>query len=753
MGDRLFKQVNYELGTLMSFIELGQIGLPDIQRKFVWTDTKVKELFDSMYKGFPVGYLLFWQNAFVEEARQIGSDPKQKAPNLLIVDGQQRLTSLYAVIKGIPVVRENNNKEKIEISFNPLTEKFEVADAAIRKDKTFIPDISTLWDKTTDVFDLVDTYIKANTEQSELSSEDIKKIRQSITKLSGLTSFPFTALELSSSISEEQVAEIFVRINSQGKRLNQTDFILTLMSVFWDEGRFALEEFCIQTKTPSTNGASSYNTISQPDPDQLLRASVGLGFKRARLHYVYSILRGKDLETEEFSEERRKEQFEVLKKAQARVLNLTYWHDFLKAIMLSGYRDTNYISSQTNMMFAYTLYLIGRTEYKVEEFQLRDIIARWFFMSSLTGRYTGSPESAMESDLARFRNIKDADGFVNELTTICSEVFTDDYWSINLPSALATSSSSGPSLYAYFAALVLLDANVLFSRQKFAGLLDSTTRSTRSALERHHLFPKAYLKTLGITDIRDTNQIANYAILEWNDNSAISDESPKKYLPEIISRFSPEEVKQMYYWHGLPDNWEEMEYPEFLMRRRERIALLIRDAYHKLETTREVKESIGMPVSDLIALVNKGESTDVEFKSTLRVNLHTGEPDRRIEQSVLKSIAGFLNGNGGTLLIGVSDDGTSTGLTADGFGKDDEFYSHLVNLLNDKIGPEWTIYAHPRFDVYNDKKVMAVDCIASRTPIYVKDGEIAHFYVRAGNSTSELQGNKIQEYIKLRFRT
>ncbi len=306
MGDRLFKQVNYELGTLMSFIELGQIGLPDIQRPFVWKDTKVRDLFDSMYKGFPVGYLLFWQNAFVEEARQIGSDPKQKAPNLLIVDGQQRLTSLYAVIKGVPIVRENYTKEKIEIAFNPLTERFEVADAAIRKDKSFISDISVLWDKSTDVFDLVDNFIKVNSEQSELSTDDIKLVRQSISKLSGLTSFPFTALELSSSISEEQVAEIFVRINSQGKRLNQTDFILTLMSVFWDEGRFALEDFCRQAKSPSTDGPSPYNIISQPDPDQLLRVSVGLGFKRARLHYVYSILRGKDLETEEFSQERRK---------------------------------------------------------------------------------------------------------------------------------------------------------------------------------------------------------------------------------------------------------------------------------------------------------------------------------------------------------------------------------------------------------------------------------------------------------------
>src|SRR5690606_11640528 len=118
---------------------MGEIGLPDLQRPFVWKNAKIRNLFDSMYRGFPIGYLLLWQNSFAnDDVRSIGTDTKQKAPRLLIVDGQQRLTSLYAVVKGIPVIRENYNQEKIEISFNPLAETFEVADAAIRKDKSFI---------------------------------------------------------------------------------------------------------------------------------------------------------------------------------------------------------------------------------------------------------------------------------------------------------------------------------------------------------------------------------------------------------------------------------------------------------------------------------------------------------------------------------------------------------------------------------------------------------------------------------------
>lgn len=751
MAERLFKEVRYDLGTLVNYIEMGEIGLPDIQRPFVWKDTKVRDLFDSMYRGYPIGYLLFWQNAFTEDSKQIGAEAKQKPARLLIVDGQQRLTSLFAVIQGVEVVRENYQKERIEISFNPITERFAVSDAAIKKDRSFIPNISTLWNKSTDIFELVDMYVKTNQEVAGLTTDDIKKVRQSVARLSNLLNYPFTALELSPSITEEQVAEIFVRINSEGKPLNQSDFILTLMSVFWDEGRFLLEDFCRKAKAPSTGEPSPYNLISQPDPDQLLRVCVGLGFKRARLHYVYSILRGKDLETGEFSEQRRIEQFEILKNAQSRVLNLTYWHDFLKTIALSGYRNSDYISSQTNLMFAYTLYLIGRTEYKVEEFKLRQVIARWFFMSSLTGRYTGSPESAMEFDLARFRNVTEADEFIGELERICAEVFTDDYWSINLPNSLATSSSRSPSLFAFYASLVLLEANALFSKQKVADLIDDSIKSTRSALERHHLFPKAYLKTKGITELRDTNQIANYAIVEWNDNSAISDKAPKEYVPQLEARFSQPEITKMYYWHGLPDNWVEMEYKEFLMRRRERIAQIIAEAYHKLKSDLKQENEISHhSIADIIA---QGETGAVEFKSTLRTNLHTGSPDPRIELSVLKTIAGFLNAKGGTLLIGVSDNKEALGLSMDGFESDDKLHLHLVNLLNDRIGSHWTVYLHIRFEDHEGKRVLAIDCLPSRVPTYVKDGQSQRFYVRAGNSTSELQGSQAQDYIKLRFRS
>ncbi|MEX1190318.1 MAG: DUF262 domain-containing protein, partial [Bacteroidia bacterium] len=409
----LFKEVNYNLLTLIQSIDLGIIGLPDIQRPFVWPDTKVRDLFDSMYKGYPVGYFLFWANANVEGVKGIGTTEKQKHSNLLIVDGQQRLTSLYAVIKAETVIRENYEKATITIAFNPLEEKFVVPDASTKRNPRYFQSISDIWKPNINIIKVIYEFIAKLKATVEITEEDEQKIQNAFMQLKNLESYPFSVLELSSEINEEQVADVFVRINSQGKSLNQADFILTLMSVFWEEGRRNLEEFCRQCRTPSKEIASPFNYLIDPDPDQMLRVAVGLAFHRARLQYVYSIFRGKDLETGEFSTDRRETQFNTLKESQAKALNIQNWHEFIKAIKMAGFARQDYISSKNNLLYAYVFFLIGREEYKMDLYDLKQLIAKWFFMSSITGRYTGSPETAMELDLARLRTVYNAQEFTN----------------------------------------------------------------------------------------------------------------------------------------------------------------------------------------------------------------------------------------------------------------------------------------------------------------------------------------------------
>ena len=582
MSETLFKEVHYSLGGLINDIGLGRIGLPDIQRPFVWANAKVRDLFDSMYRGYPVGYFLFWQTgAEGVDTKVIGDTNKQKAPSLLIVDGQQRLTSLYAVIRREAVLRENFEREHIRIAFRPQNGTFAVPDATTERDPEYILDISEVFNRPT--HKTIGEYLKRLSAAREVSEAEEEKVADAIGRLAGLTNFPFIALELSQQCTEEQVADVFVRINSEGKKLNQSDFILTLMSVFWDDGRTELEQFCRAARQPAQAGqASPFNQLFQPDPDHLLRVDVGVAFRRARLEHVYSLLRGKDLASGEVSLAQRDSQFGKLRDAQGRVLNLTYWADFLNVVRAAGYRSAKTISSVNALVFAYQLYLLGRTEYGVEGFKLRNAIARWLFMSLLTGRFTSSPESRMEQDLAELRELKTADQFLARLATVEAATLTDDYWTKTLPLDLATSAGRSPALFGFYAAQTLLGARALFSQSPVVDLLDPPAQGQKKALERHHLFPKQHLKKLGIESVRDINQIANYALVEWDDNIAISDAPPAQYWSKYAERFDSETLSEMMQWHALPAEWWTMTYEQFLAARRPLIADVIRLGYQKL---------------------------------------------------------------------------------------------------------------------------------------------------------------------------
>lgn len=581
-----FKKVDYDLSGLLHFIDIGDIGLPDIQRPFVWSNAKVRDLFDSMYRGFPVGYFLFWENATSVGAKQIGMGAKQHAvAQRLIVDGQQRLTSLFAVFRGRRVLDEDYRERQIEIAFRPRDGKFEVADAAVRRDPEWISNISLLWASGQPGYKVVKKFLKQLSDaKGELTEADEDTISHNLDRLFDLQNYPFTALEIAASVDEEQVADIFVRINSEGVRLNQADFILTLMSVFWDEGRQALEHFCRSARqAPSFGSAPSpFNHFIQPDPAQLLRVAVAVGFERGRMKSVYQILRGKDMETGEFSAARRDEQFAELQKAQGEVLKLQHWHQFLSCLIGAGFRSADMISSQTALLYAYAFYLIGRQRFKLPEYRLSRLIGRWFFAASLTGRYSSSPETIMDGDLNRLKVVKDGEEFSAALETIMANELTNDFWTVTLPSSLDSSSARNPELFAYMAAQNRLGAPVLFSHKKVSDLLDPAIKATKKALERHHLFPRAWLERSGEEDLKIINQVANFALLEWPDNIDISDAPPSDYVPQVRTRFSAQEWATMHEYHALPAGWESMTYEDFLVARRKLMAAIIRRGFESL---------------------------------------------------------------------------------------------------------------------------------------------------------------------------
>lgn len=581
--DNLYDYFPKELSYLLTQIEDRELALPELQRPFIWSKTKVRDLFDSVYRGYPIGYFMFWKTRDQSRSRRIGPAGNfEQAPNYLIVDGQQRLTSLYAVIKGKTVLNQQQNPIRIRIAFRPSDERFEVANASTDRSPEFFSDI-------TELFTRGDIAIKGFFERYEDANGRIPSATKSLweqrlRQLYAVKEQKFHTIVLKPDLDVSQVADIFVRINSKGTRLNQTDFILTIMSVFWQDGRDQLEAFSADTNKV---GSPVFNWFWRPDPGNLLRAVAGYGFRRARMAQVYKILLGKDKKSRLIDPVQRDKHFGTLREAQEKTLNVHNWHEFLKSLERAGFRGRHMISGEYVVIYSYVLWLIGKEDYKVPIDPLRETIARWFFMVQTTGRYTSSPESQMERDLSLIATRTRNKRFTDVLNEIVDDVFTPDYWNITLPNELASSSSGGPTLYAYFATLNLHNADTLLGSGKVRDRLDPAINANKS-VERHHLFPKAYLrKELQITDRKQVNQIANMALVEWHDNVTISDKSPSIYWPEQVKSkpyLNDDLLTNQMRLHGLPENWFELDYFEFLDQRRSKIAQVIHEAFKKLSS-------------------------------------------------------------------------------------------------------------------------------------------------------------------------
>ncbi len=588
MVKMLFTPVPRILKDLIMEVETGKLGLPELQRGYVWKATKVRDLLDSMFKGYPIGYLMIWDSAdSASKSKQIGTDNKPySSPKSLVIDGQQRLTSLFAVMRGKKIVDEKFNEKPIIISFNPLTRIFEVGDNAKKRAAEWIYDISEAFLNESRSFAYISEKVQGIAESRErtggsLSEDEKQSIQQNIMDLLSLGSFSVPTLEINGNSNEESVADIFVRVNSGGEKLGEDDFILTLVSVYWQEGRQKIVEFCRSARIPKQG--TPYNFLFQPSPTHIVRVAMSYGFKRARLHYAYMLLRGRDFDNGVYSEELRVQQFDKLKVVLEKVLNVQVWKDFLKCVEAAGFVSKSLISSENALVYSYAMYLIGKYDYGMDESTLRKLIAKWFFMAAVTGYYTGSPETDMEADMADLRGVKTGDAFAALLESKIAAVFTGDYFDISLPNNLANSAPRNPSWFGYCAALNVLDSKVLFSTLHTRELFSPTADGTKTALERHHLFPKAYLARIGITDDRDRNQTANFAFIEWSDNIEILDTSPAEYMKDQLAKIPADEKGVIYADHALPDEWEHMDYEDFLANRRELMSKVIKRGYERLQ--------------------------------------------------------------------------------------------------------------------------------------------------------------------------
>lgn len=591
MATNLFKNVPSKIGDLVNDVMIGRIGLPDLQRPFVWRDSKVRDLFDSMLKGYPIGYIMLWEspNDYENKKSGIGANIKTyDQPKELVIDGQQRLTALVAAMYGVKVKDKNFKEREIKISFNPLSGEFAVWTSAYQKDTEWISKISDVFlaYRNHSVISLRKRFIqeanegRRKKEQPDISDEEEYIIETNINDLLNLLQYSLPTLEINYNADEEDVAEIFVRVNSGGQSLNENNFIQTLISVYENETADKINEFSEKSRIPADN--TSYNNILAIEPAHLIRMAVGFGFRRARLRYAYMLLRGKNLETGIFSDDERQSNLNKFKRALDHVMDLNNWHAFINILGEAGYISDKLIASSNAVVFSYILYLIAKYDYSLDAMSLKKTIRKWFFMSAITYFYTGSTESEVERQFADLRNIHNGNDFIAYIDRIIATRFTDDYFEYTLPNELNTAAAISPSWNGYIASQIVLNTTMLFSNTPISKYFILGSSGTKSAIDKHHIFPKHYLSSIGFTSDRDRNQLANFTYLDYATNIDISDDSPSEYVAKYRERLGEEKYKKTCADHALPEDFETMEYTEFLAARRILMAKIVKQAYAEL---------------------------------------------------------------------------------------------------------------------------------------------------------------------------
>ena len=590
MSKEIFKNIPRSVGDLLRDVEIGRIGLPDLQRQFVWKDNKVRDLLDSMLRGYPIGYIILWDSPDdYENSKTIGNNEKiYKHPDDLVIDGQQRLTSLLAAINGLKVKDKNFKERRIRICFNPLEAKFEVWSQAYERDSNWISDISEVFkaDKEFSLPDFREDFIvvlNASREkkgQEAVSRVERNQIERNLVELLKLKEYVIPTLEIMTAADEEEVADIFKRVNSGGQKLNENNFIETLIAVYDTAIYDKIHAFCEDSRIPKKG--SAYNQIMEVSPQHLIRMAVGLGFRRARMKYAYMLLRGRDLESGETTSETREDNMSKFRNALDVVLDLNNWHAFLNLFAEAGYLRGSEVASTYVVIYGYVLYLIGKYDYKVDPMMLRKIITQWIFMSTITSFYSSSPESTVEKQFADLRDIRTPKEYVDYITKVIDTIFTDDFFNVNLPASLNSSSSTSPAWFGYIASLNVLGAPIWLSNAPLSKHLMVGSSGTKSSIDKHHIFPKEHLKRIGITEDRDRNQIANFTYLDYNTNIDIGDNPPADYVRGFKAKLGDDAFRLSCERNAIPDGFENMSYFEFLENRRKRMSGVVRKAYEFL---------------------------------------------------------------------------------------------------------------------------------------------------------------------------
>jgi len=588
----------YPVQSIITWIQSGEIAIPEIQRPFVWDATKVRDFIDSLYQGYPVGYLIAWKNPNVRL-----KDSSISVGKKILIDGQQRVTAIMAALLGMEIVDKDYRKRRISIAFHPIKREFAVTDAAIKKDKKWISDISEVFKPDFSLLNFIKRYCQDNQETKA------DEIFQNTELLKGIINNAIGFIELNADLDMDAVTEIFIRINSQGVVLSQADFAMSKIAV--NERykgnilRKAIDYFCHLSVEPAFYNQlkeidkqfteteyfqkmswlkNEIDDLYDPSYTDMLRVAFTYRFKRGKLQDLVALLSGRNFETRQYEETIVEDSFRNLDEGIKDYINENNFKKFIMILRSAGFISSSLIRSQNAINFAYVLYLTLR-ESGQQPAEIESMVRKWFALSTLTGRYSGSPESQFDKDIRRIDEIG-AQRYIAD--TVAAEL-SDNFWEVALPQAMNTSVSSSPLFSVFLASQVKNNDKGFLSKEITVKDLIELKGDV------HHIFPREYLKKHGCNR-GIYNQIANYVMAQSEINIAIGSNPPVIYLSDVLNQCrggklkygginSEEELRKNLEMHCIPPeifNMDFSRYAEFLEERRKLMAGKIKDYFFSL---------------------------------------------------------------------------------------------------------------------------------------------------------------------------
>lgn len=595
-----FEVNNVSINTILGYVNGGTIAIPEIQRPFVWKSIQVRDLIDSLYQGYPVGYIITWKSPDVKLKDGTKSEGKQ-----ILIDGQQRITALTASLLGQEVLDDNYRKKRIKIAFNILTEEFQTSNPAIEKQEEWISDISEFMkDGNINIFDFISNY-------SQKFEINPNLVNDRINKLLSIKNILIGRIELFSTLSIEEVTEIFVRINSKGVVLSQADFAMSKISVneeyHGNDIRKAIDYFCHFAKTPADFENIRNNDINfsskeifkkilwikdkneelyLPSYTDVLRVAFTYKFKRGKLQDLVSLLSGRDFETREYREDIIADSYSKLYAGVREFINQYNFQNYVMILKSAGIIDDSLVRSQNVLNFGYILFLLLR-EKNISPDKIQTSVRRWVIMSILTQRYTSSPESMFDYDI---RKLNDAMNVIEYINEEINREMSDTFWDSILVERFNTPITSSPYWKTYIISQIKLGDKGFLSKD-----IDVRTLVEERG-DVHHIFPKDYLIKNGYSSKQQYNQIANLAMLQTEINIQISNKAPNDYMNSIINQCNGsenkygainniEDLKQNMKDNCIPKNFIQMNYfnyDEFLKERRILMANKLKEYFKML---------------------------------------------------------------------------------------------------------------------------------------------------------------------------